>query len=329
MSPAARKRISSLALQACFAAAVWLLSSGLPLRAQTCTVLMDSTLDFGDVDPASSNPTDYVGTLTVDCKNLRDQMVRACVNIGLVTGSWTLRTMKQGTNSLNYNFYQEAARTVLWTSTADPARKTFIADLSNVGGSAMRVYSIYGRIPGGQKPKLGAYSSTFSTNEGTVQIGEFNPVYGPPTCTSSTPAINSRFAFTVVANVGTSCSISATNIDFGQQGVLSAAVNATGVITTTCGAGTNYTLALNAGSGIGATMGERRMTRSGGNETLAYGLYVDAGRTQPWGDGSSGSSTVAGTGNASAQTNTVYATLPPQSAAVGAYADTIIVTITF
>nr|WP_254200252.1 spore coat protein U domain-containing protein [Lysobacter sp. MMG2] len=329
MNPTTRKRLSSLALQACFAAAVWLLSSGLPLRAQSCTVLIDSTLNFGDVDPASNNPTDYVGTLTVDCKNLHDQYVRACVNFGLVTGSWTLRTMKQGTNSLNFNFYQDAARTYLWTSTSDPSRMTFIADIYNPGGSAIRTYSIYGRIPGGQKPNLGTYSSTFTTNEGTVQVAEFNSTYGPPTCTSSTPPINSRFSFTVVANVGTSCSVSATNIDFGQQGVLSAAVNATGVITTTCGTGTTYSLALSAGSGVGATVGARRMTRSGGNETLAYGLYVDAGRTQPWGDGSSGSSTVAGIGNASAQTNTVYAKLPPQSAAIGTYADTIIVTVTF
>lgn len=328
MSRRTSRRISSLAWHACAACTIWLLSCVFPLHAQSCTMQIASTVDLGTVDPASANPTDSVVPATLSCTS-RWEYVRACVNLGLVSGSWTMRTMKQGTYTLNYNFYQDAARSYLWTSTQDPANKTAIWDQYNSGGTLVRNPSIYVRIFGGQNPKPGVYTSTFSTNEGSIQVADFSSAAGPPACTSSSPPVSSRFSFTVTVNVGSSCSVSAANIDFGQRGIINAPVNATGLITTTCGSGTNYSLALSAGTGVGATMNDRRMTRSGGSETLVYRLYRDSGRTQSWGDGSGGSTTVSGTGTGAAQTSTVYATLPPQSAAVGSYADTITVTVTF
>lgn len=99
-------------------------------------------------------------------------------------------------------------------------------------------------------------------------------------------------------------------------------------VTATCTVGTPYTLSLNAGTGSGATMTQRRMTS--GADTLAYGLYRDAGRSQPWGDGTGGSSTVTSTGTGLAQSFTVYGRVPSSATAtVGVYLDTITVTATY
>ncbi|MBL0943393.1 MAG: spore coat U domain-containing protein [Hydrogenophaga sp.] len=99
-------------------------------------------------------------------------------------------------------------------------------------------------------------------------------------------------------------------------------------VTAICTVGTPYTLSLSAGTGTGATMTQRRMTS--GADTLVYGLYRDAGRTQPWGDGTGGSSTVASTGTGLSQSFTVYGRVPSSATAtVGVYLDTITVTATY
>jgi len=62
---------------------------------------------------------------------------------------------------------------------------------------------------------------------------------------------------------------------------------------------------------------------SRGAETITYGLYKDADRSQPWGDTGTPGSTIAGTGNGAAQTLTVYGRVPPQKTpSPGTYTDT-------
>jgi len=146
--------------------------------------------------------------------------------------------------------------------------------------------------------------------------------------------IVSRFEFGVWANVVADCAVTASTLDFGVAGIglSSTTSQAVSTISLRCTSGVNYTIALDAGTGTGATVAQRRMTRDGGNEHLVYGLYRDSARTQPWGDGSSGSQTVSGTGSGtqSTENHTVYGRLdsqtPPPS---GEYLDTITVTVTF
>jgi spore coat protein U-like protein len=67
---------------------------------------------------------------------------------------------------------------------------------------------------------------------------------------------------------------------------------------------------------------------SGGN-TLNYSLFSNAGRTANWGN-IVGTDTVNITGNGGLQNTTVYGRIPAsQLSPVGAYTDTITVTITF
>ncbi len=99
-------------------------------------------------------------------------------------------------------------------------------------------------------------------------------------------------------------------------------------VTATCTLGTPYTLALDAGTGSGASVASRRMTS--GSDTLDYTLYQDAGRTTLWGDGTAGTSVRSSTGTGLVQTFTVYGRVPSSAVApVGSYTDTITVTATY
>jgi spore coat protein U-like protein len=110
-------------------------------------------------------------------------------------------------------------------------------------------------------------------------------------------------------------------------------VNST--LTVRCTKNTAYTVALNAGSTTGGSLAQRLM--SNGTDTLQYNLYTSAARSTVWGDGTSSSATVPGTGAglgvANAVTHTVYGRLVDsaanQAVSAGSYADTITVTVTY
>ncbi|MBV9576747.1 MAG: spore coat U domain-containing protein, partial [Gammaproteobacteria bacterium] len=137
----------------------------------------------------------------------------------------------------------------------------------------------------------------------------------------------------VTASISATCSISASTLGFGTYNpVLSANLDATTNVSVTCTSGSTYNVGLDAGTGTGATVANRLMTRtSGGTQTIAYSLYQDSGHSTVWGN-TVGTDTVSGTGSGSAQSITVYGrifstnstSLPPAS-----YSDTITATITY
>ncbi len=137
--------------------------------------------------------------------------------------------------------------------------------------------------------------------------------------------------FTVTASVNDSCTVSATDLGFGNYDPHSGSdLDATSSVTAKCTNGTNYTVGLDAGTGSGATTDNRLMTLSGGTETLSYGLYQDVDRTINW-DDVGGTSPVTGTGDGTEQAHTVYGRIAAgqTSAVVGSYSDTITVTISY
>lgn len=58
--------------------------------------------------------------------------------------------------------------------------------------------------------------------------------------------------------VTTTCSVSASNLNFGTIGTLTTNVDATGTITAQCANGAPYNLGLDAGTGPGATVAVRK-----------------------------------------------------------------------
>jgi len=135
-------------------------------------------------------------------------------------------------------------------------------------------------------------------------------------------------SFNVQVTIAATCTvISATALNFGTQGVLTAAVNQTSAITVTCTNTTPYNIGLDKGLN-GSSVTSRQM-KSGAGANINYSLYSNAGMTSNWGQ-TVGTDTVAGTGNGSGQAYTVYGQIPAQTTpAAAAYTDTITVTVTY
>lgn len=142
-------------------------------------------------------------------------------------------------------------------------------------------------------------------------------------------AATATTTFQVTATVISVCTVNATDLAFGNYDASAGAPNDnSSTVNVTCSNGTPYTVALDAGTGAGATVAVRRM--SNGGNTLDYSMYTTAGRTTVWGDGTSGTSTQAGTGNGGAQAFTVFGRIPTgQFVTAGAYADTVTATVTY
>jgi spore coat protein U-like protein len=135
-------------------------------------------------------------------------------------------------------------------------------------------------------------------------------------------------SFNVQVTIAATCVVtSATNLNFGTQGVLAANVDQTNTITVTCTNTTPYNIGLDKGLN-GSSVTTRQM-KSGGGALINYALYSDSGRTTNWGN-TVGTDTVAATGNGSGQAYTVYGRVPPQTTpAPAVYTDTITITVTY
>lgn len=134
----------------------------------------------------------------------------------------------------------------------------------------------------------------------------------------------------VSATVTANCTLSTTALAFGSVNVIGGLnVDNSGGITVTCTNGTAWSAAAGVGAGSGASFANRRMT-SGAN-LLNYNLYTTAARTTVWGDGTSSTGLLTGTGTGTAQNVVVYGRVGSGQTTVpaGSYADTVTVTVTY
>jgi spore coat protein U-like protein len=120
------------------------------------------------------------------------------------------------------------------------------------------------------------------------------------------------------------CRVTVVNVAFAAYDVFATTdTKSTGTVTVKCAASVAYTISLSAGSG---TFASRVMTN--GSYRLNYNLFTDSQGLTIWGDGTSGTATVSGTGNGASYT--IYGVLPAlQNVQTGSYSDTIIVTLTY
>jgi len=135
--------------------------------------------------------------------------------------------------------------------------------------------------------------------------------------------------FSVQAQVVASCSISVTNLVFPNYTFEETNGESTGAVR--CTTGTNWSIGLNAGVGVGATVQNRKMTGPGGT-TLDYNLYVDDDRTVYWGN-TPGVDTKNGIAvNSQWEDFIIYGKISEQQSqdpVIGHYTDTITATVTF
>jgi spore coat protein U-like protein len=144
------------------------------------------------------------------------------------------------------------------------------------------------------------------------------------------------------ATAASDCSVSASGVAFGvYDPTLATPDDSTGSVVVTCtytgpgGSDTaNYTVTLS--TGMSGSYAPRKL--AAGALRLNYNLFLDAGRTQVWGNASAGTTIITGSlkvgpgaGNRTrTATHVVYGRIPQlQDADVGNYTDTILVTLTF
>jgi spore coat protein U-like protein len=131
-----------------------------------------------------------------------------------------------------------------------------------------------------------------------------------------------------------SCTVTATGVSFGTYDPLSPVDNgSTGTIRVVCtlilALGGSFTIDLSTGAS--GSYAQRSLKK--GASALAYNLFSDSAYSQIWGNGTGGSAQVSQTFTSLLivdRSFTVYGRIPAgQNVSAGAYADTIIVTVTY
>ena len=271
----------------------------------------------------ASQTVDTTGTISYNCTGgAANTAVRICISLGNFTGA--VRTMTRGgAGSLEFQIYQDAARSIVWGNTTTPTIMT-IDTTFNASGVASGSVTMYGRILAGQTGEQdGSYTRTMSGGGGQRLTFTTNMANA---CTAVTTGAR-NFSFTASATISNLCNVSASTLNFGSQINLTANVDQSSTIQAQCTNSTPYNIGLNAGTGAGATVTTRKMTS--GAIAIDYSLYRDVARSQVWGI-TIGTNTVSATGNGSTQNHTVYGRVPVQTTPDPAtYSDTINVTVTY
>ncbi|WP_175730308.1 Csu type fimbrial protein [Burkholderia ambifaria] len=315
---------------ACVLLAALLGMPWMPARADTCSVTPPAP-SFGSVSPITLQAYTTNSTMTVSCTwdaLSLNTGVLVCVNLG----GTSPRYLTNGTNQMQYDLYQDAGYSQPWGAVSAGTTPISVSLTKPVlGTTASTNVTIYGRIASNQPtvPTVNnastVYTQSFAGNQAAYSFSFSLLGVQPTPCVSQSTAGTMSFAAT--ATVINNCIISATGVAFPPAGVLTSALSASGSISARCTNGDAFQIALNGG--VSGSVVARTMQRTGGG-SVSYQLYQDSGHTQPWGDGTGGTSMATGTGSGFAQAITVYGRVPAQATpAPGNYSDTITATISF
>ena len=132
--------------------------------AVTCTASAVGVA-FGVYNPLATTPTTSAGSILVTCTSTNNGTTTVNLTASYSTGSsgtYATRTMRSGSNVLNYNLYFDAAYTqVRGNGTGGTQAGTATLSLGrNQTGSASG--TLYGRVPAGQDVAPGVYSDTIT-----------------------------------------------------------------------------------------------------------------------------------------------------------------------
>lgn len=116
------------------------------MASAACTVAAGG-LSFGSYDVFNGSHTDSTGSIDISC----DTATPYTLTLSPGNGSYTQRTMVNGSHVLNYNFYSDAARSQIW---GDGSGGTV-----SVSGNAETNanHTVYGRIQAQQNVSVGSY----------------------------------------------------------------------------------------------------------------------------------------------------------------------------
>lgn len=136
-------------------AAAFMLGLAAPAHAD-CTISVTGVA-FGTYDPMGASQLDGTGSVRLDCRHNDDPIV----SIGPGgSGNQAARRMANGADTLQYNLFTDAARTVTWGNGTGGTATHAPPVTQSVGLRRIRQSPIYGRIPPRQNVRAGTYSDS-------------------------------------------------------------------------------------------------------------------------------------------------------------------------
>lgn len=291
-------------------------------HAAVCTVHVGD-LDFGQVDAIGNSAATTSANVDISCDGITPgtTSITLCGNIGAGSGGEAagVRQSLAAGGALSFELMTPGGA-VPWGSTDQPELGSpYRIDLPVSGTSATLTTQLRGAVPAGQSSSpVGEYLANFTAADAVFTYAE-----GDLDCAAPVGGADATAAFSVTASVVANCLLEAADLDFGTAGIIGSNIDAQTQLDITCTPGTGYSIGIDGG---GSHDPDNRELRSGSN-VVSYGLYSNPGRTAPWGTGAGTTVDYAGTGGQ--QHLGVYGRIPPQPAAPGAYADTVVVTITY
>lgn len=139
--------------------AIWCIAAcaavGVAPRAEAACTVSANGVSFGSYSVYAAGAATSTGTVTYNCGN-KDKNIEIDLSAGS-SGSFTTRTLKQGTDTLNYNLYTDPALTNTWgdgTGGTDSYIK-----FNPANGVDVNV-TIYGRAPPLQDVRTGVYTDS-------------------------------------------------------------------------------------------------------------------------------------------------------------------------
>lgn len=124
-------------------------------EAQVCSITAVSNVAFGTYDVFDLTPLTFAGSVTYQCDDV-DPADRVVIEIGGFDGS-SPRSMTGASDTLLYQLYLDAARTLVWGTTGGGG-STYGPVLPANGTPT--VVPIYGRVPARQDAAVGTYQDT-------------------------------------------------------------------------------------------------------------------------------------------------------------------------
>lgn len=152
------------ATRACVCWFVLCFTAGAAQAAVTCTISATGPA-FGIYNPLQATPTYANGSVTASCTKISGMSAET---VNLVSsystgssGTYAMRTMLSGVNTLNYNLYFDAGYTQIrgnGTGGSQTGGASFTLTRTNPTASTTSV--IYGRVPASQDVAPGSYADT-------------------------------------------------------------------------------------------------------------------------------------------------------------------------
>jgi spore coat protein U domain-containing protein, fimbrial subunit CupE1/2/3/6 len=116
-----------------------------------------TTLNFGAYNPANATALNGTSTISVYCTG--GSPYTTALNIGSGGGTFATRTLLNGSDTLNFNLYRDAAYSQVW---GDGSAATFTVAGTGSGLLTANTLTVYGQIPISQDKAVGTYTSTIT-----------------------------------------------------------------------------------------------------------------------------------------------------------------------